>query len=124
MISCRFCGKKHNVGFVSFRIAGTDGVTLELAKWADIFESEGFNCFYFAGELDRPEDVSYFSEMSHFKHPEILELYKVCFGKKTRLRKTSKRLQSGAYFVNNMMFTRGLRTMAQDTWTMAQHVPR
>lgn len=92
MISCRFCGKKHNVGFVSFRIAGTDGVTLELAKWADIFESEGFNCFYFAGELDRPEDVSYFSEMSHFKHPEILELYKVCFGKKTRLRKTSKRL--------------------------------
>ncbi len=26
-----------NVGFVSFRIAGTDGVSLEIGKWADIF---------------------------------------------------------------------------------------
>jgi len=92
MVSCKYCGKKHNVGFVSFRIAGTDGVTLELAKWADVFESEGFNCYYFAGELDRPEEVSFFSEMSHFLHPEILKLRKICFGKKTRKRSTSKRI--------------------------------
>ena len=42
-----------NAGFISTRIAGTDGVSLEIEKWADIFQKEGFNCFYFAGELDR-----------------------------------------------------------------------
>ena len=92
MNSCRFCSKQHNIGFVSFRIAGTDGVTLELAKWADVLEEEGFTCHYFAGELDRPEEVSFFSELSHFKHPEILDIYKTCFGKKTRKRSTSKRI--------------------------------
>ena len=43
-----------NVAFISTRIAGTDGVSLEIEKWADIFEQEGFTCYYFAGELDRP----------------------------------------------------------------------
>ena len=45
-----------NVAFVSTRIAGTDGVSLEIEKWARVFEQEGFTCFYFAGELDRPPE--------------------------------------------------------------------
>ena len=32
-----------NIGFISTRIAGTDGVSLELEKWADVFRREGFN---------------------------------------------------------------------------------
>ena len=47
------------VGFISTRIAGTDGVSLEIEKWAEVFEQEGFKCFYFAGELDRPPEQSY-----------------------------------------------------------------
>ncbi len=42
-----------NIGFISTRLAGTDGVSLEAAKWASIFESEGHLCFYMAGELDK-----------------------------------------------------------------------
>ncbi len=53
MHTCTYCGKTHNVGFISTRLAGTDGVSLETEKWADVFENEGFRCFYFAGELDR-----------------------------------------------------------------------
>ena len=46
-----------HIGFVSTRFAGTDGVTLESSKWADVFEKNGHNCFWFAGELDRdPEN--------------------------------------------------------------------
>ena len=45
-----------NVAFISTRIAGTDGVSLEIEKWAGIFEQEGFTCYYFAGELDRPTE--------------------------------------------------------------------
>ena len=49
--------KPKNVGFVSTRLAGTDGVSLEAAKWASIFEKEGLSCFYFAGECDRHQSI-------------------------------------------------------------------
>ena len=35
---------KH-VGFISTRIAGTDGVSLELEKWADVFKQFGWTSF-------------------------------------------------------------------------------
>ncbi len=73
-----------NIGFVSFRFAGTDGVSLETAKWAEVFEKAGFNCFYFAGELDRPEENSYLVEEAHFTHPDIRDIFLNSFGVKLR----------------------------------------
>ena len=64
-----------NVAFISTRIAGTDGVSLEIEKWADIFEKEGFTCFYFAGELDRPAERCYLVPEAHFTHPDIKDVY-------------------------------------------------
>jgi len=80
MNTCLFCGLTHHVGFISTRFAGTDGVSLETAKWADVFEKEGFSCFYFGGELDRPPDCSYLVEEAHFTHPDIKDIYNHCFG--------------------------------------------
>ncbi len=60
-----------NIGFISTRLAGTDGVSLETGKWAYVLSGMGYNCFYFAGELDRPAQVSYLSPLAHFTHPEI-----------------------------------------------------
>ncbi len=80
MPKCRYCGGVHNVGFVSTRLAGTDGVSLETAKWAQVFEQEGFRCYYFAGELDRPSNCSYPMAEAHFTHPEVREIYRNCFG--------------------------------------------
>ncbi len=68
-----------NIGFVSFRIAGTDGVSLEIEKWSHVFEDMGCHCFYLAGELDRPEDQSMLFEELHFHHPKIKEIYNRCF---------------------------------------------
>jgi len=59
------------IGFISTRISGTDGVSLEIEKWTKVLEKNGYSCFYFAGELDRPADVSYFCEEAHFEHPEV-----------------------------------------------------
>lgn len=68
-------GKKiseiENIGFISTRIAGTDGVSLEIGKWAEVLEDMGYHCFYFAGELDRPEERSLLSLKAHFEHPDI-----------------------------------------------------
>jgi glycosyltransferase involved in cell wall biosynthesis len=41
-----------NIGFVSGRLAGTDGVSLETAKWAQVVEQMGHRVFYCAGELE------------------------------------------------------------------------
>jgi glycosyltransferase involved in cell wall biosynthesis len=41
-----------NIGFVSGRLAGTDGVSLETLKWAQVVERMGHRVFYCAGELE------------------------------------------------------------------------
>ena len=81
-----------NVAFISTRIAGTDGVSLEIEKWAEVFEQEGFNCYYFAGELDRPQEVSYLVPEAHFTHPDIKDVYQQSFGTTLRDRSVSKKI--------------------------------
>ncbi len=81
-----------NVGFISTRIAGTDGVSLELEKWANVFEKFGLNCFYFAGELDRPPERSYLVAEAHFTHPEIKALHNKLYGVTRRDRAVSKKI--------------------------------
>ena len=84
------CNATKHVGFISTRLAGTDGVSLETAKWAEIFEKEGYNCFYFAGELDRPENVSYLLKEAHFRHPVIKEIYAKSFKVAYRPKQTTE----------------------------------
>ena len=81
-----------NVAFISTRIAGTDGVSLEIEKWAEVFEQEGFTCYYFAGELDRPQEVSYQVPEAHFTHPDIKDVYLQSFGSTRRNRSVSKKI--------------------------------
>ena len=76
--------KKVNIGFISTRLSGTDGVSLEAAKWCEVLEEDGFNCFFVAGELDRPADKSVLVPEMNFNHPEILAITQACF--KSRLR--------------------------------------
>ncbi len=59
------------VGIISTRLAGTDGVSLETAKWVKVLESLGYECYYFAGESDWPQERSYLLPEAHFKHPDI-----------------------------------------------------
>ena len=64
----------HNIGFISTRFAGTDGVSLETAKWATVLERLGHKCFYFAGECDRNSDQSHVVPEAFYRHPEIDKL--------------------------------------------------
>jgi len=73
-----------NIGFVSTRIAGIDGVSLEAAKWGEVLETGGHNCFWFAGELDKDPGKSYLVPEAHFKHPYNLWINRQVFGKKDR----------------------------------------
>lgn len=89
-ISARKKGKY--IGFISTRLAGTDGVSLESAKWEEVLEEMGHTCFYFAGELDRPPERSMLSEEAHFAHPEIRDIYSRCFDVRQRKPETTKKI--------------------------------
>lgn len=84
--------RSRHAGFISTRIAGTDGVSLEIEKWAAVLERNGYRCFYFSGENDRPEDRCRLEPEAHFLHPEILALTRACFGKDTRSAKTTREI--------------------------------
>lgn len=63
--------RSHNIGFISTRFAGTDGVSLETEKWATVLQQLGHDCFYFAGECDRPAERSLVVPEAFYRHPEI-----------------------------------------------------
>ena len=72
------------IGFVSTRFRGTDGVSLETAKWAHVLERLGHTCFYFAGASDRAPERSRVVPEALFTHPEIQALYVTAFSRRTR----------------------------------------
>lgn len=73
-----------NIGFVSTRFAGTDGVTLEASKWGEVLETIGHRCFWFAGELDQDAEKSALIPEAHFKHEKNEWINGQIFGKRRR----------------------------------------
>ena len=73
-----------NIGFVSTRFAGNDGVSLEAAKWAEVLQASGHQCYWFAGELDREPARSLLVEEAHFEHDSVKWVQERAFGRKGR----------------------------------------
>lgn len=73
-----------NIGFISTRFAGTDGVTLESSKWAQVFKESGHSCFWFAGKLDRDRDKSRLIPEAHFQHEKNRWINAQVIGQKGR----------------------------------------
>ena len=48
-----------NIGFVSTRFAGQDGVSLESAKWAEALWQDRHVSFWYSGQSDRNPDISH-----------------------------------------------------------------
>ena len=67
------------IGFISTRFAGTDGVSLESAKWAAVLERMGHECFYFCGECDRPPEKSYVVPEAFYRHPTIEAINQIAY---------------------------------------------
>ena len=50
--------RPQNIGFISTRFAGTDGVSLESSKWAEVLWHHKHVSYWFGGKLDRADDIS------------------------------------------------------------------
>ena len=92
------------VGYVSFRLAGSDGVSLETAKLTQILSRIGYTNYYFAGELDPPGEVpglieasiedSFLVPEAHFSHPEAIWITDHAFGTEDRQSEFDQRLRT------------------------------
>jgi glycosyltransferase involved in cell wall biosynthesis len=76
--------RAQNIGFVGTRFAGTDGVSLESAKWAQILWDHRHVSHWFAGELDRDPGFSMHVPHAYFGHPDIEWINRRVFGVRTR----------------------------------------
>jgi glycosyltransferase involved in cell wall biosynthesis len=73
-----------NIGFVSTRFAGTDGVSLESNKWADVLQATGHRCYWYAGELETDRANSMLVPEAHFKFEKNKWINRQVFGSKYR----------------------------------------
>lgn len=94
--------EKPSFGFVSTRLAGTDGVTLETKKWVELLESKGASCFFLAGKLDTDPQFSHLVPEAFFMHPEIEKIQCALFKEKKRtpaltkeIHKLKEKIKSG-----------------------------
>lgn len=73
-----------NIGFVSTRFSGTDGVTLETSKWAQVLSKMGHSYFWFAGLLDRSPERSFLVPEAFFQYDQNIWINQRVLGRKRR----------------------------------------
>lgn len=73
-----------NIGFVSTRFSGTDGVSLESSKWAEVLRCGGHDIFWFAGETDKAAECTYLVPEAHFQHELNDRINREAFGQHGR----------------------------------------
>jgi len=93
------------VGFISFRFQGTDGVSLETSKWAEVLEKMGHKCYYFSGLSDRPSERSMVVEEAHFLEPENREYYSKFFSSTKRTKEETRWIHSRREFFKEHLYS-------------------
>ncbi len=83
-----------NFGFVSTRFAGTDGVSLEAAKWAEVIWRHQHITFWCAGRLDRDPDISMLIPETYFDHEENRWINSQIYGIHLRSRTCTGRIHA------------------------------
>jgi mannosylglucosylglycerate synthase len=116
------------IGFVSTRIAGTDGVSLEVGKWTTVLRRMGYECFFVAGELDATGKRAYRIKEAAFTHPVIADIQSQCFGRQSRQRKLSKKINDTLVRIKDQLY-RCQQKLNVDLWiaencvTMPMNIP-
>ena len=78
------------IGFISTRLNGTDGVSLEVGKWATVFRRMGHEVFFCAGELGGYAAGGCLIPQLHFEHQSIIAFSRRAFGEGARSQDTEK----------------------------------
>jgi glycosyltransferase involved in cell wall biosynthesis len=71
------------IGFISTRLKGTDGVSLEVGKWTRVLRNMGHEVFFCAGELGGYAKHGTMIPKLHFAHQSIVKLSQRAFDAQT-----------------------------------------
>jgi glycosyltransferase involved in cell wall biosynthesis len=117
-----------NVGFVSTRFAGTDGVSLESAKWAEVLWEDRHVSFWYGGRLDRAPDISLCIPEAYFHHPENDWINDQLWGRTCRSPALSSRIRDLAEYLKGSLYEFVERfeitvLVIQNALTIPMHVP-
>lgn len=101
------------IGQVSFRLAGSDGVSLETAKQTQILKRLGHDSYYFAGELDSPDQQEGLIQAriegwmlvpeAHFTHPAAMWITNHAFGSQEKHPEFDQHLQALASVIERAL---------------------
>jgi len=84
MSSAAHTSTGRRIGFVSTRFVGTDGVSLETAKWAAVLEALGHSCYYFSGQSDLPPERSLVVPAAFWEDPRVAIVQRAAFSQTRR----------------------------------------
>ena len=93
-----------NIGFVSTRFAGTDGVSLESAKWAQVLWEDQHISYWYSGRSDRHPDITHSVPEAYFGHPENRWINERIWGQTRRSRLVSERIREMANYLKGTLY--------------------
>ena len=92
------------VGFISTRLAGTDGVSLESAKWAQVLWRDKHVSFWYGGRLDRESGISFCVPEAFFGHPENAWISERIWGRMERTPEVTRRINGLADYLKGTLY--------------------
>ncbi len=92
------------IGFISTRFAGTDGVSLESAKWAEVLWQDEHTSSWYGGVLDRDDEMSSCVPEAYFGHPENVWINERVWGHTHRDPKVTRRIHDFAEFLKGTIY--------------------
>ena len=116
------------IGFISTRFAGTDGVSLESPKWADVLAKMGHQSFWYAGLLDHAREVSHCVPEAFFGFSENRWINERIWGRTTRTPLVTRRILDLAEYLKSTLYAYIERfditmLVIQNAVTIPMHVP-
>jgi glycosyltransferase involved in cell wall biosynthesis len=121
-------GTGKRFGFISTRFAGTDGVSLESAKWAQVLWEDRHQSFWYSGLSDRDPGAMLCVPEAHFGHPEIQWINERIWGRRTRDPLVSRRIRDIADYLKSTLYQFVDRfqidvLIPENALTIPMHVP-
>ena len=92
------------IGFVGTRFSGTDGVSLESAKWARVLWDHRHVSHWYSGMSDRAEETSMVVPHAYFGHPDIEWITRRAFGTRTRTPDVTQRIYALADYLKGTLY--------------------
>ncbi len=118
-----------NLGFVSTRFAGTDGVSLESSKWARIlWDGDRHVTHWYSGLSDRDPGISMCVPEAHFRHPENVWINEQIWSRTTRAPEVSRRIRVMAGYLKETLYEFRAKFgidvfVAENSLTIPMHIP-